>query len=454
MTNETGRLGPSRSDGKPASAMALTRREFLKGLGLATLALGNPELLLAGGGEEPITIGVLGPERIFVGEGIKNGAVLAAEEINAAGGVDGREIRLIFRDTKMDPATAIQAVQDLVISQRAQVLVGLFRSEVVVSISQQIFRFGVPLLITGATEPAPTNMVAQNYENFKYIFRTMLNGGFLGANLLEFSASFLAGDLLASGKLPNNKVAVVAEDLIWTVPIADLLEGKLPQMGFELIAEPIRIAVGTTDFKPILNEIAKGGAAVTLTVFSDPTMVPFVATWAQMEVKTALFGINAPFNDPGTCRAIGGLAAWLAEMEVTGGRAEILGKTIPFFDAYLAAFQKEPVYTSFVTYDTIHLLAEAISRAGTTAADELIPALEGTDWLGASGRIQFYTDPEEIAQVRATLNPYVGPHDSKYGREFIYPVQVQFVPGCEKKVIWPEDRRSPDYEYQLPPWMA
>jgi len=435
----------------------LSRRAFLKGLGLAAglMALHGPRPSAQERG--PIRIGVLGPEGIFVGEGIKNGALLAAQEINAAGGINGQKIELIFRDTKMNPATGIQAVQDLVISQGAKFLVGLFRSEVVVSIAQQIYRFGVPLLITGATEPAPTNMVAQNYENFKYIFRTMLNGGFLGVNMLEMASGFLAGELLAGGVLPNNRVAIVAEDLIWTVPIADLLKAKLPQMGFELIGEPIRIAVGTTDFRPILSQIAKAEAATTLTIFSDPTMVPFVATWAQMQVKTALFGVNAPFNDPGTCRAIGGLAEWLAEMEVTGGRAEILGKTIPFFDAYVAQFTKEPVYTSFVTYDTIYLLADAIARARSTEADAVIAALEETDWAGASGRIQFYTDrtpqgQQELATARA-INPYVGPHDSKYGLGFIYPVQVQFVAGCDRKVIWPPNRRSLGYNYQLPPWM-
>ncbi|MFQ6116953.1 MAG: ABC transporter substrate-binding protein, partial [Candidatus Bipolaricaulia bacterium] len=383
--------------------------------------------------------------------GIKDGATLAAEEINGNGGVLGRELELLFADTAMNPATGIGAVQDLVITQGAEFLVGLFRSEVVVSIAQQIYRFGVPLLITGATEPAATDMVAANYNNFKYIFRVMLNGGFLGANMLEMTASFLAGELLANGRLPNNRVAVVAEDLIWTVPIADQLKAKLSQMGFELIGAPIRIAVGTSSFAPILTQIENSGAATTLTIFSDPTMVPFVAAWAQMQTPTALFGVNAPFNDPDTCRAIGGLAQWIAEMEVTGGRAEILGKTIPFFDAYMEKFGKEPVYTSFITYDTIHLLADAIARAGKTDPDDVIPALEATDWEGASGRIQFYTDPAEIEQVRASLNPYVGPHDSKYGPGFVYPVQVQFVEGCAKEVIWPPDRRTA--EYQLPPWM-
>jgi len=428
----------------------LSRRDFLKALGLTAgmAALGTPRLLYAQGS---IKIGVLGPEEIFVGKGIKNGAILAAEEINAAGGVDGRELELLFADTAMNPATGIGAVQDLVITQGAEFLVGLFRSEVTVSIAQQIYRFGVPLLISGATDPAATDMVAQNYDNFKYIFRVMFNGGFLGANMLEMTKGFLAKELLANGVLPNNRVAVVAEDLIWTVPIADQLKAKLPQMGFELVGEPIRIAVGTTDFAPILTQIANSGAATTLTIFSDPTMVPFVATWAQMQTPTALFGVNVPFQNPDTCRAIGGLAQWMVEMDLTGGRAEITEKTIPFFDAYMKKFKKEPVSASFFTYDTIYLLADAIARAGKTDPNSVIPALEATDWEGATGRIQFYTDPAEIEQVRASLNPYVGPHDAKYGPEFIYPVHVEFVEECQKEVVWPAERRTA--EYQLPPWM-
>ena len=150
----------------------LSRRDFLKALGLTVgmAALGGPRFLHAGEGG-PIKIGVLGPEGIFVGEGIRDGATLAAEEINGNGGVGGRELELLFADTAMNPATGIAAVQDLVITQGAEFLVGLFRSEVVVSIAQQIYRFGVPLLITGATEPAATDMVAANYNNFKYIYQ-------------------------------------------------------------------------------------------------------------------------------------------------------------------------------------------------------------------------------------------------------------------------------------------
>ncbi|MFQ6033414.1 MAG: ABC transporter substrate-binding protein, partial [Candidatus Bipolaricaulia bacterium] len=79
----------------------LSRRDFLKALGLTAgmAALGTPRLLHA---EEPIKIGVLGPEGIFVGEGIKDGATLAAEEINGNGGVLGRELELLFADTAMN----------------------------------------------------------------------------------------------------------------------------------------------------------------------------------------------------------------------------------------------------------------------------------------------------------------------------------------------------------------
>jgi len=430
----------------------LTRRQFLRAAGLAAgvVALG-PRLLRA---EETIKLGIIGPEAIFVGKGIKYGAQLAAEEINAAGGVLGKNIELVFRDTKMIPEVGVTAAQDLVLTEGVKAIIGEFRSEVVVAISTQIPKLRVPFLITAATEPAPTNLVASNYDKFKYIFRPMLNGMFLGANLLEFAGEFLAGGLLAKGLLRNNKVAIVAENLIWIEPIAAALEANLSKFGFNVVAPfpplpTIRIPVGETNFSPYLTGIKDEDAAITLMIFSDPSMVPFVVGWARAQIPTALFGIHAPFHAPTTCQGIGGLAAGIVEMEIAGVKTAITPKTEPFFDAYMAKFGEDPVYSSFITYDSVYIIKDAIERAGTTDADALVTALEGTNWTGASGIVQFYG--ENPAAEDPKYGPLASRHDSKYGRNLIYPVQVQIREGCKKEVIWPADRKTADYV--KPPWV-
>ena len=425
----------------------LTRRQFLKALGLAAgAAVAGPALLARG--QEEIVIGALGPVGIFVGKGIQYGAQLAVEEINARGGVLGRPIRLEIADTKMDPGVGVAAVEDLVITRKAKMLVGLFRSEVVMAVLPTVARLKVPLFIVGSTFPGATQRVAEDYDTYKYIFRPMLNGNFLGVNLIEFSTVYLAGWLIAKGLLRNNRVAIVAEDLLWVKPLVGLLQQTLPQVGAEIV-DTYLPAVGTTDFSPILADIEGKDAAATITIFSDPTMVPFVPTWAKMEVPTGLFGINAPFHAPQTCFGIGGLAEGIVEVEPSGGRTAITAKTIPFFDAYTERFGEEPVYTSFITYDSVYLWAEAVEKAGTPEPDKVIPFIEGTDWVGATGRIQFYGKDPTAEDPK--YGRYAFPHDSKYGPGLIYPVHVQFREGCVKEIIWPFEYATGSY--LLPPWM-
>jgi len=413
----------------------LTRREFLKGLGLATAtglaALGSPRLLHA---QEPIVIGAPSATGIFVGEGNSNGIALAIEEINAEGGVLGRMLKLEVADTKEKPEEGIKAVEDLVVNKKAEFLIGLFRSEVVMAVLPLVARLQVPLLITGATYPGATQAVAEDYNTYKYIFRPMLNGSFLAVHLLEFSADYLAGHLVPKGLLPNNKVVIVSEDLIWTKPIEELLLQMLPQFGLDMIGA-VRIAIGTTDFGPIFAKMAEASAAITL--FSAPVVaIPFVAAWATAQVPIALFGINAPFQGPEAFLATQGLAEGIVQTDIGPGTdVAITIRSRPFYRTYVEKYGKAPVYTACIGYDSVYLLADAITRAGTTAADAVVEALEETDWTGASGVIQFYgMDP---TAEDPKYGKYAFPHDSRYGLELIYPIEVQLDAQGSKVVIWP-----------------
>ena len=96
--------------------MSITRRKVLAGsaVGAASLASGLAAPAIAA--NEPIKIGYLpaltGPSS-STGVGINRGTVLAVDEINAAGGVDGRKLELIVRDTQSDPTKAVNAVAEL-----------------------------------------------------------------------------------------------------------------------------------------------------------------------------------------------------------------------------------------------------------------------------------------------------------------------------------------------------
>src|SRR5471030_3135364 len=111
--------------------MSVTRRQVLAGsaAGAASLASGLASPAIAA--NEPIRIGFMpaltGPSS-STGVGINRGTILAVDEINAAGGIDGRKIELVVRDTQSDPTKAVNAVAELTQRQKVAIIFGPLNS--------------------------------------------------------------------------------------------------------------------------------------------------------------------------------------------------------------------------------------------------------------------------------------------------------------------------------------
>lgn len=127
--------------------MPISRRQVLTGsaLGAVSLAAGVASPAIAA--NEPIRIGFLpaltGPSS-STGVGINRGTILAVDEINAAGGIDGRKIELIVRDTQSDPTKAVNAVAELTHRQKVQVVWGPLNSGEALAATPLIARDNVP----------------------------------------------------------------------------------------------------------------------------------------------------------------------------------------------------------------------------------------------------------------------------------------------------------------------
>src|SRR6266850_8099226 len=127
--------------------MSITRRQVLSGSAVGAVSLASGLAAPAIAQTEPIRIGYLpaltGPSS-STGIGINRGTVMAVEEINAAGGIKGRQIELVVRDTQSDPTKAVNASTELTRRHKVHVMWGPLNSGESLAATPLIARDGVP----------------------------------------------------------------------------------------------------------------------------------------------------------------------------------------------------------------------------------------------------------------------------------------------------------------------
>jgi branched-chain amino acid transport system substrate-binding protein len=124
---------------------------------------------------DTVRIGVLTPVQMSVGQGITNAAKLAAEEINAAGGILGKKIELFIGDTEGKPEKGITALKKLVMEDKVDVLVGEYSSGVSLAMQPFLPNYKIVFVTTGCASLALTDNVKKDYGKYKYFFRNMIN---------------------------------------------------------------------------------------------------------------------------------------------------------------------------------------------------------------------------------------------------------------------------------------
>src|SRR6201996_1628888 len=147
--------------------MAVTRRQALVSAGAAALASHLPKPAIAA--TEPILMGYLpaltGPSS-STGIGINRGVQLAVDEINAAGGIDGRKIEVIVRDTQSDPTKAVNGAAELAKAQKVAVILGPGNSGESLAVVPLLARSSMPQLhgcfVDTLTDPKKYPMCFRN----------------------------------------------------------------------------------------------------------------------------------------------------------------------------------------------------------------------------------------------------------------------------------------------------
>ena len=395
----------------------------LVGLLSVTLFLLLVALTVKGQAEDVIKVGVIGPFKSPPGAGIENGANMAADEINRAGGILGKKIELILSDDMYNPETGATGYKKLALQDKAAVVIGTASSGVALAVLDQMARYKVPFFATGGATPALTAKVEQDYTKYKYFFRICHSS----LEMADITTDWIINFLAKEKKL--KRVGLMIETAVWTKPIAEKWNKDLLSAGIEV---PVfeYFDMDTKDFKPIFNKIVSSKCEAICVLSSHVDAATYINQWASLKgpIIAGITGSSSTVWD-----ATRGKVLSMVEMGHPVS-ARLTHNNRVFYDNYVKKFGRTPEYTAPYTYDSLYILKNAIEKAKSTDPDAIVAAMEKTDYDGATARWVF--DKKS--------------HHSKFGPGFRQMLMTQWQGSDRTTVIWPPNLAQKDFIY--PPW--
>ena len=382
------------------------------GAAMVALALTTPGYAQS---DAPIKIGVIAEAQAVAGSSIPQAAQMAADEINAAGGVNGRKIEIVTYDDHSSAAEAVRAFQRAANEDHVNAVIASYISEVVLALEPWTGRLKTVMVTPGAASDVITQNIAKDYNNLKYTFHGYLTSTSLADQVCDASKDLLVKDL-------HMKTAVVmSEDAAWTTPLDAEYLNCLPKAGLKVV-DHIRFSPDTTDFTPIFNKIEGEKPDVIVTGISHVGVQPTVQ-WKQQEVPIPMIGVASQATNSSFWNDTNGATEGVLYQAVSGPGVAVTPKTLPFVAAFNKRYGNNPSYCGYTAYDEVYYLADAIKRGGTDP-DKLVDALEKTKYVGTIGTVEF----------KGKDSP--NPHALKIGGTTIPGLMLQWQDGKQIN-LWP-----------------
>lgn len=338
-------------------------------LALALLGFSSAGCKKSGGSENEIVIGeyasLTGATATF-GQSSHNGTKLAIDEVNAAGGVLGKKLRLVTEDDQSKPGEAATVVRKLISRENAVAILGEVASSRSLEAAPICQQNQIPMISPASTNPRVT-------EVGDYVFRICFIDPFQGTVLSKFA--------LAKGWKRAAILTDVKQD--YAVGLTQFFREHFLKNGGTVVGEQ-NYSTDDTDFNAQLTGIKAANP--------DCILVSGYYTEAGLIAKQARqLGITAPL--------LGG-DGWDSPSLVRVGGAAMEGN---FFSNHYSAEDKSDVVQAFLKkfknpeeadamaalgYDSAMILVDAIKRAGTTDGPKLRDAIAATkDFAGVTGKI-------------------------------------------------------------------
>jgi branched-chain amino acid transport system substrate-binding protein len=368
---------------------------------------------------DPIKVGVILPltgDQAKFGEIEKRSFQMAADEINAAGGVKGSKIELLFEDDTGKPDVGRSAVEKLISRDKVPVLTGGYSSSVTAAVTGVAQQFKVPFLVTTGSADDITE------KGYDHIFR-------INPPASEYPAAVTS--FLKEVVKPKSAV-ILHENSMFGQSSAKSFEEDCKAMGVQVLLKE-GYNKGAVDFKPLLTKVKAMNPDLVYMVsyVMDAALLMRQAKELNLDPKVFIGG-GAGFTLPEFAKNAGEAANFVFS-------ATLWVETVPYpgamdyFKKYQAKFKEETEYHGAEAYASLYVVADALKRAKSFAPKDVRDALAATDMKTAFGPVKFVSYGKKTQQNKLPT--------------FL----VQWQKG-NLETVWPKEVADKKYIYPVPKW--
>jgi branched-chain amino acid transport system substrate-binding protein len=317
-----------------------------------------------------IKVGILGPmtgPNVDIGCTMRDGAILAMEELNAKGGIKGKKFEWVVVDDEASPAKSVNGAKKLIFRDKVDLIIGPANSGCALAVGEVT----VPNKIVNIVPGQNANLTKADRD---YVFRCSITDKEIAKRMMQF-----VGDEF-------KKIAIIHDTTGYGEHWYQTFKGMLAERGLTPVADE-SFEVNIFDLTPQASRIAKSGAEILvfLGVGGD------VPTLAKAERRIGLKIPHLGTNGFG-CQTVIDLGAKDVEGYIFPDTVDLRKKQWEVFrDKYRKRFSIPVVFTHHPTaqaYDAVYMLAQALERTNGEAGEALKDAIEaGVSLDGATCRV-------------------------------------------------------------------
>jgi branched-chain amino acid transport system substrate-binding protein len=303
------------------------------------------------------------------GENAKMGMDLALKEVNDAGGIKGKAVRIIYEDSQSDPAKATSALQKLITTDKVQVVIGDIASSSVLAMAPIAEKAKVVLLSPGASNPDIS-------KAGEYIFRNWQSDALEGDEDAKYAYS----------QLGYRKVACLYVDNAYGTGLMNVFTKRFTELGGAIL-QCESFPQGSTDMRTQLSKIKQGKPDAIYMPGYPPEMAIILKQAKELKISVPFLSTQA-FDDPKILELAGKAADGVifSVPKPPDPSEKVVGD---FIKRYKNAYKIDPGVTSDTGYDAVKIISWAIQNGGEQGPQIKDQLLKLKDFPGAAGLTTF-----------------------------------------------------------------